>query len=220
MSYSANTVELIRKHLGEDIYPYTCILDDCPKPQQLYLTRKEWKRHMQEEHKTAKYWLCTACLEPTRFDLESCFEGHLRTQHGEVVPEDQIPIFITMSAYTAPPSLVSCPLCPPSPSHEEPDADALLDHAAEHVHSFSLRSLPWPIPEEGEREYLGLGRNDFLDDAEFFDVASGADSADRSISSHSRDSRHTDEMEELADLVFEDENPDGESLARNCPTVA
>jgi len=174
---------------------------------------------MHEEHETAKYWLCIACLEPTKFDLESYFEGHLRTQHGEVVPEDQIPIFIAMSAHTAPPSLVSCPLCPPPTSDEEADADALLDHAAEHVHSFSLRSLPWPIPEKGEREYLGLGQKDVLDDTEFFDVAFRVDSADRSRSSDSEDSRHADEMEELADLVFEDENPDGELhvLARNYP---
>ncbi|KAM7210129.1 hypothetical protein V8F06_014485 [Rhypophila decipiens] len=197
-----------RKHLSEDIYPYTCILDDCPKPQQLYLTRKEWKRHMQEEHETAKYWLCTACLEPARFDLESYFDGHLRTQHGAVISEDQIPIFIAMSTYTAPPSLVSCPLCPPPPPDEEADAEAVLDHAAEHVHSFSLRSLPWPIPEEGELDYLGLGPNDCLDDADFFDVASGVDSADRSKSSDSQGSRRADEMEELVDLVFEDETPD------------
>ena len=40
-----------------------------------------------------------------------------------------------------------------------------------------------------------------------------------SRSSDSQDSRRADEMEELADLVFEDENPDGELhvLARNYP---
>ncbi|KAK3382917.1 hypothetical protein B0T24DRAFT_602981 [Lasiosphaeria ovina] len=205
-----------RKHLSEDIHPYTCILDDCPKPQQLYLTRKEWTRHMQEEHETAKYWLCAACLEPTRFDLESNFDAHLRIQHEEVIPEDQIPIFASMSAYTAPMSLVSCPLCPPPPADEEADLDGILDHAAEHVHSFALRSLPWPIPEEGEREYLGLGRDDFLDGADFFDVASGPDSADRSWSSNSQDSRHAAEREGSADLVFQDANPDGELL---CPVT-
>lgn len=171
---------------------------------------------MREEHETAKYWLCAACLEPTRFDLESYLDAHLRTQHGEVIPEDQIPIFVSMSACTAPPSLVSCPLCPPLPADEEVDPGALLDHAAEHVHSFSLRSLPWPIPEEGEREYLGLGREDLLDGADFFDVASGPDSADRSWSSNSQDSRHADEIERSADLVFQDENPDGELL---CPVT-
>ncbi len=165
---------------------------------------------MQEEHETAKYWLCAACLEPTRFGLESNFVAHLRIQHGEVVPEDQIPIFVSMSTYTAPPSLVSCPLCPPPAADEEADPDAILNHTAEHIHSFSLRSLPWLIPEEGEREYLGLGRDDFLDSADFFDVASGPDSAYRSWSSNSQDSRRADEMEGSADLVFQDENPDGE----------
>ena len=28
---------------------------------------------MHEEHETAKYWLCAACLEPTRFEIEHHF---------------------------------------------------------------------------------------------------------------------------------------------------
>ncbi|KAK0672562.1 hypothetical protein QBC41DRAFT_19580 [Cercophora samala] len=169
-----------RKHLSQDIQPYTCILDDCSKPLQLYLTRKEWTQHMREEHEASKYWLCSACLEPTRFDVEGHFDHHLRTQHGDDVHEDQIPTFISMSTHTSPPSLLSCPLCPPQADGEEVDPDALLDHAAEHIHSFSLQSLPWPIMEDGEREYLQLGPDGHLDDIEFFDTASGPDSADGS----------------------------------------
>ncbi|KAK4200418.1 hypothetical protein QBC40DRAFT_174072 [Triangularia verruculosa] len=197
-----------RKHLSGDIQPYTCILEDRPKPLQLYATRKEWTQHMREEHEVTKYWLCSACLDPTRFDVESHFHAHLRTQHGDVVLEDQIPIFVSMSTYTSSPSFTCCPLCPPQQDGEEVDTDVLLDHAAEHVHSFSLQSLPWPIPEEGEREYLGLGPDDLLDHVDFFDVASGPDSADGSRSSISRDSRNTDKTSEPLDLAFRDENPD------------
>ncbi|EAQ90245.1 hypothetical protein CHGG_02180 [Chaetomium globosum CBS 148.51] len=197
-----------RKHLAEDIHPYTCILDDCPKPLQLYLSRKEWTQHMREEHEVSKYWLCSACLEPVRFELESHFYTHLQTQHREVVPEDQIPTLVSMSTYSTPPSLLSCPLCPSQPDDEEDDPSALLDHAAEHIHAFSLQSLPWPILEEGERQYLGLPGDNLSDDVEFFDVASGPDSADHSWSSNSPDSRLDDEMGEMSDLTFEDENPD------------
>ncbi|KAH6637313.1 hypothetical protein F5144DRAFT_210923 [Chaetomium tenue] len=198
-----------RKHLAEDIRPYTCILDDCPKPLQLYLSRKEWTTHMREEHEVSKYWLCPACLEPIRFELESHFYTHLQTQHREVVPEDQIPTLMSMSTYTSPPSLLSCPLCPSQPDDEEADPSALLDHAAEHIHAFSLQSLPWPIPEEGEGQYLGLPANDVSDNVEFFDVASGPDSGDHSWPSNSQDtSRLDDEIEEMSDLAFEDENPD------------
>ncbi|KAH6845817.1 hypothetical protein B0I37DRAFT_344991 [Chaetomium sp. MPI-CAGE-AT-0009] len=199
---------LWRKHLSEDIQPYTCILDECPKPLQLYLTRKEWAQHMREEHEASKYWLCSACLEPTRFDLESHFDTHLRTQHGDVVQEDQIHTFVSMSTYTSPPSFLSCPLCPQQPDDEEVDSDAILDHAAEHVHSFSLQSLPWPIPEEGEREYLGLSTDDFWDSVDYFDVASDGGSAEDSSSSNSQESRDADEMGEASNLVFQDENPD------------
>ncbi|KAK4159908.1 hypothetical protein QBC43DRAFT_121465 [Cladorrhinum sp. PSN259] len=200
-----------RKHLGGDIQPYTCILKDCPKPLQLYVTRKEWTRHMREEHEVTKYWLCSACLDPTRFDVESHFRTHLQTQHEDVVLEDQIPTFVSMSTYMSPPSFTCCPLCPPQQDGEEVDTDALLNHTAEHVHSFSLQSLPWPIPEEGEREYLGLGPENLLDHFDFFDVASGPDSADGSPSSNSQDSHRTDETSNSLDLAFRDENPDGKS---------
>lgn len=166
---------------------------------------------MREEHEVSKYWLCSACLEPVRFGLESHFYTHLQTQHREVVPEDQIPTLVSMSTYSTPPSLLSCPLCPSQPDDEEDDPSALLDHAAEHIHAFSLQSLPWPILEEGERQYLGLPGDNLSDDVEFFDVASGPDSADHSWSSNAPDSRLDDEMGEMSDLTFEDENPDGKS---------
>lgn len=156
-----------------------------------------------------KYWLCAACLEPTRFEFEQHFDYHLRTQHWEVVPEDQIPIFVSMSTHTAPPSLASCPLCPPPPLIEEVNPDTILDHIAEHVHSFSLRSLPWLIPEDGERQYLDLALGEVWDSTDFFDVASGPDSADCSSSSDSADSDHGEMMKGTEELVFRDENPEG-----------
>lgn len=174
---------------------------------------------MREEHEVSKYWLCSACLEPTRFEIKSHFDTHLRTQHGDVVHEDQIPTFVVMSTYTSPPSLLSCPLCPPQPDDEEIDPGGILDHAAEHIHAFSLQSLPWPVLEKGEQEYLGLSPHDVLDDADYFDVASGPDSTHHSWSSNSQDSHHADEIGEMSDLVFQDENPDGKLLLSSAKTV-
>ncbi|KAK0647028.1 hypothetical protein B0T16DRAFT_414599 [Cercophora newfieldiana] len=196
-----------RKHLSEDIHPYTCILDDCPRPQQLYVTRKEWSRHMREDHEMSKYWLCSACLEPRRFDIEHHFTAHLRDEHNEVIPEEQIPTLISMSTYNTPLTTVSCPLCPLPSDGVEIDPNAMLDHAAEHVHSFSLRSLPWPIPEHGEREYLGLGLEDFSDGVTFFDISSNISSANTSTSLSRRD-YSDDETEASLEFSFQDENPD------------
>ncbi|KAK4445205.1 hypothetical protein QBC34DRAFT_166332 [Podospora aff. communis PSN243] len=196
-----------RKHLSEDIHPYTCILDSCPRPQQLYLTRKEWLRHMREEHEMSKYWLCSACLEPRRFEVESHFTAHLRDGHREVISEEQIPTLISMSTHTAPLSAISCPLCPP-PTHEvDIDPNAMLDHAAEHVHSFSLRSLPWPTLEKGEKEYLGFGPDELPDDVTFFDISSKASSANSSTTLSQGD-RSDDGTESSSELAFQDENPD------------
>ncbi|KAG0648342.1 hypothetical protein D0Z07_5177 [Hyphodiscus hymeniophilus] len=71
-----------RKHLSEDISPYMCVLPGCSQPHQLYKDRKEWMDHMQNEHTSSRYWLCFACPEPSKFDEEIFFVGHLQAQHN------------------------------------------------------------------------------------------------------------------------------------------
>ena len=196
-----------RKHLGEDILPYTCVLDDCSQPEQLYRTRKEWVEHMRAGHKSAQYWLCFACSEPTKFDEEAHFMLHLQNQHGDAISTDQIPIFVEDCVCTVPLALYSCPLCLPE-AWADCDPEALMDHVAEHVHSFSLNSLPWQTPGSKEAEYLGV-ENIVHDDTEYFAVSSGPSARERSQSSTSYGRRRDIEVEDMPELSFQDENPEG-----------
>lgn len=143
-----------RKHLAEDICPYTCILDNCAQPEKLYWNRTEWIDHMLHDHPVSRYWLCFACPNPTKFTSDKLFVDHLLVQHGDDIPESQISIFVQECAYNAPLAVSSCPLCPQDRVDPDTESGTLLDHIAEHIHSFSLNSLPWPVHGAAEQEYV------------------------------------------------------------------
>lgn len=143
-----------RKHLAEDIRPYTCVLDNCPQPEKVYGNRTEWIDHMLHDHPVSRYWLCFACPNPTKFTSDKVFVDHLVSQHGDDIPESQIPVFVQECAYNAPLSVPGCPLCPQDRSNADTETGTLLDHIAEHIHAFSLNSVPWPLHGAEEQVYV------------------------------------------------------------------
>ncbi|KAM3425902.1 hypothetical protein NHJ13734_009824 [Beauveria thailandica] len=194
------------RHLAEDILPYTCVLEDCPRPQQSYRTRQEWFGHMNSDHKSSQYWLCFACPEPMKFCEKGGFTRHLQTEHDDTISVDQIPIFVNACMCNAPMTLSSCPLCAQSASDDE-DPEVLLAHVAQHIHSFALESLPWPVPGEVEAEFLGA------DVAGFQKVSSFALSSYSGDSSHTQYSLSTDREKDFtgdyfSNLEFQDERPE------------
>lgn len=94
------------------------------------------------DHGGIPHWVCFACVSSKHhpsFDNEDVFITHLNGQHSGGIKQEQIPILVSAWRRTAPVSFHSCPLC--SFFHE--DAEAILSHTAEHIHSFSLLALPW-----------------------------------------------------------------------------
>ena len=135
---------LDRKHLAEDLCPYTCILPDCSKPYILYSTKEAWIKHLHEDHRGVDYWLCFACIDARQFNEERSFEEHISQTHHDTISEDQIPIFMSSCKQSVPADIDSCPLCNWSNSEgEEKDTEGMIEHIAREVHAFSLRSLPW-----------------------------------------------------------------------------
>ncbi|KAL0943203.1 protein phosphatase [Colletotrichum truncatum] len=157
------------KHLMADICPYMCILDDCPKPDMLYVTRKEWTRHVEQEHQQC--WQCSPCTVPDRpplvFPSVDGLLSHLRQEHGSTISESQYSTLVINGTRPVPPGISSCPLCD---STGPPDAPELLDHIAEHLHAFSLRSLPWAMDVIGDEE--GDVGDDYFDADNYFDQGS------------------------------------------------
>lgn len=166
-----------REHLDGDLSPYTCILDNCPCPQTLYRARTEWTQHMQTDHKLqTQYWICPVCMppagvEPASFDDRSLYVKHLKAEHRDQDDSVQPYIDQIVEMSTGFRLCTSCPLCPePSESpagssrantdNTNVDPAAVLSHIAEHLHSFSLYSLPSRVLAAKEREYLGLRPED------------------------------------------------------------
>ena len=146
----------------EDIFPYTCIVQDCPKPLVLYANRNDWMTHMCHDHR--KCWECLPCsspgappkIYPTVQDLIE----HTKYCHRDSVTDDQISTLVAAAIRPAPFGINRCPLCDVT---DTADSDALFDHIAEHIHSFALRSLPWP--DQAVASGINyFSHNDYFDD--------------------------------------------------------
>jgi hypothetical protein len=140
-----------RKHIAEDICPYTCILEGCTKEDMFYTTKEAWKTHLVEDHRSTEYWVCFPCGGGVQLPTEAAFIAHTKQEHLETILEDQIPLLAPMSKRLIPTDITACSLCNAWPPKElgGVDREALINHIAEEVHAFSLRALPWP-PDDDE----------------------------------------------------------------------
>jgi hypothetical protein len=134
---------IFRKHLEGDLQPYTCISDNCLTPHDLYPTRQAWERHLLEAHGSTDVWACLACPGYPEFEREQDFVDHTADSHKAIIPESQISALKSICKRTIPKDINLCPLCDYSSAGINQGSQTSLDHIAEHIHSFSLRSLPW-----------------------------------------------------------------------------
>lgn len=113
-------------------------------PDVLFASKEEWKTHLLKDHRSVEFWVCFACPDGTKYQDESAFIAHVQASHCDTIPADKIESLQIISKRSVPETMECCPLCDwPSPQGGDVDREALVDHIAEEVHSFSLRSLPW-----------------------------------------------------------------------------
>ncbi|KAL3447097.1 hypothetical protein BJX65DRAFT_104514 [Aspergillus insuetus] len=169
-----------KKHLTGDITPYTCILEECPQPELLYVTKESWSSHMDKTHGSTEQWVCQACSQKNisaSFKEPVGFTAHLQQEHSRGIKPHQIPMLLSAWQRKVPVKISACPLC----SFDSEDQNILLDHIAEHIHSFSLRSLPWPTTD-------GSGKTDedeglsYFGQHPYFDVDSAQSELSSSLS--------------------------------------
>lgn len=124
---------------------------------------------MRTDHGAISNWVCLACNDSSArpvFYEKSAFIEHLEGKHSRGINTQQIPMLVSAWQRKMSISIHSCPLC----GFEGQDSDAILDHTAEHLHSFSLRSLPWAPAEDGsdndvydgcyeQHPYFDIGRS-------------------------------------------------------------
>ncbi|KAF7503908.1 hypothetical protein GJ744_002989 [Endocarpon pusillum] len=128
-----------RKHVANDLCPYTCILEDCPTPYTLFVTQKEWNEHVMNDH--PPHWECPCCEGdyPTFMSL-SGMTTHIASQHSDAL-SDGLEDLLSIAEVTIM-GIAKCPLCDSEGPQDSPE---IIEHVFQHIHSFSLRSLPWPM---------------------------------------------------------------------------
>ncbi|OOQ87104.1 hypothetical protein PEBR_18808 [Penicillium brasilianum] len=166
-----------KKHLMGDILPYTCIFEDCLQADTFYMTKETWLSHMGEEHGDTVQWVCHSCSQKNlyaTFRDPADFTAHIQQQHSKGIRPNQIPMLLSSWRRKVPFEISACPLC----NFQSDDQTALLDHTAEHIHSFSLRSLPWApregleIEDDDQEKEDGEGYGTFFEQNPYFDVDS------------------------------------------------
>ncbi|KID81237.1 transcription factor Zn, C2H2 [Metarhizium guizhouense ARSEF 977] len=198
---------LWKKHLMTDIAPYTCIIEDCPTPDRLFVTRAEWDQHTRNDHQ--KCWQCLPCSPmgkaPLVFPSVEAFMEHLRVVHSDTINEEQYSTLVPESARPVPTGISCCPMCN---SNGPADSPVLFNHIAEHLHSFALRSLPWPGRESLHTDFNEQDDNpDNMDDGDDDDAESyflyndyfdqGSDIASRQYNLTSGSNRDSDGLPSL-----------------------
>lgn len=161
---------------------------------------------MKAEHGSVKYWRCpdTSCQGKGEFELEQDFVSHLQKIHHESVPPDDISFLISACFRSSPARIRSCPLCPRETVTADVDTESLLSHIACHVHSFSLRSLPWVQDDKNVTWVKRLTRadNGYFVKNSYFDIG-GKDGS----SAQDQDTLSDRSWEGLEPLEFDDEQP-------------
>lgn len=187
-----------RKHLRANILPYACILSGCPRPEVLYMTREAWTSHMEKEHESTFEWVCHLCRHKdidSVFRDRSAFRAHLEGEHDRDIKPHRIEMLLTAWRRKILLKLTHCPLC----SFRSEDHSVVLNHSAEHVHSFSLRSLPWGPTDILEDEESGDDDGNYFNEYPYFDIGGSCSNS----SLNAPGSRSSDvESQELPDLNF------------------
>lgn len=140
-----------RGHVAQDILPYMCVFEDCKTPEEMYLTSDDLLKHVQDHHSTLQ-WVCSQCARSqdpdqsrfSTFHTMAAWQAHTRAAHKSLVPDSSLASLAKFSeARVLEP--VSCPLCAYSSAGVQKTLD---QHIIQHIHEFSLRSLPWGTRED------------------------------------------------------------------------
>ncbi|TRX94463.1 hypothetical protein FHL15_004618 [Xylaria flabelliformis] len=125
-------------HLAKDINPYTCILENCPTPYNLFATHDKWEGHVMNDHPSQ--WHCPCCEDDAPV-FESLFEvnNHMMSRHPDAISDSLEDLLSDAEIKVM--GITKCPLCDSKGPQDSPE---LVEHVLQHVHDFSLRSLPWP----------------------------------------------------------------------------
>ncbi|CAN9210074.1 unnamed protein product [Alternaria alternata] len=163
-----------RRHVLEDLEPYTCLFEGCPDDVKLFEGKASWIAHLQR-HQIR--WRCTSkAHSATLFTSEEEYFGHMRNQHAKSFTDSQLPLLANRSKVPATMIFPQCPLCSYIPtevdirgstgaSQTQKDrsiSDRIIKHLAAHLESLAVKALPWQ--DEVEEHVEGHSQTGKADD--------------------------------------------------------
>ncbi|KAH0190076.1 hypothetical protein KCU99_g8652, partial [Aureobasidium melanogenum] len=123
-----------RKHILQDLQPYSCIQINCSSADRLYGSRREWLEHEELQHR--RIWVCR--FHPSVwFSHQQAFEQHLRNEDHGNVTETQIKDFASIAQSTTNDLREQCPICLEDAA-SIPQFSAHLAHHLERIATFSI----------------------------------------------------------------------------------
>lgn len=120
-----------RKHVFEDLRPYTCTFPGCSMFQQMFETRRGWFQHECQFHR--RIWLCIDGCGQT-FQTEILFEDHLKQEHLAISDQDRDSLIEWRSVHPDPESMTACCLC----GQENIKLHRLKRHLGKHQQNLAL----------------------------------------------------------------------------------
>jgi nucleoside phosphorylase len=151
-----------RKHVSDELWPYTCHLRNCENVQPLFGTFQAWKIHISSGHGSLPKWECILCNPVIVFIDKTSFTEHAKLQHYDELDGENINDFIETFEMLEGPSLEQCPICSirayvwSKRKLEEQDFDPLnatfIEHIGTCMHDFSLLALPARLDEDAPKE--------------------------------------------------------------------
>jgi hypothetical protein len=123
-----------RKHILQDLQPYSCTYVNCSSGDRLYGSRREWLEHEEFQHR--RLWVCR--FHPSvPFSNQDDFEQHLHQRgHGNVT-EAQIKDFASIAQSIAEDARSKCPICSEDTA-KIPQFPAHLAHHLERIATFAI----------------------------------------------------------------------------------
>lgn len=103
------------------------------------MTQKEWNEHFINDH--PPHWQCPCCEgDFTTFKSLSEMTIHIASEHPEALSEGLGDLLSIAEINFM--GITECPLCDTEGLQDSPE---IIEHVFQHVHRFSLISLPWPM---------------------------------------------------------------------------
>ncbi|KAF4443304.1 zinc finger protein [Fusarium austroafricanum] len=122
-------------HILQDIRPYICTYDNCPAAPQLFVSKHDWIRHEEVEHR--QRWSCTDHPKLIYASPDG-LSAHFTLSHSGMFKESDIDELVKVCGFESVDDRLLCPVCLQEPSSDE----GLTNHLATHLEEIALSTLP------------------------------------------------------------------------------